>query len=82
MAGDELLDDFVLDDLVALSDEEKPELESEIERPEPESKPAASASTAAATKRRRRQKEKERRAKVSKYGVVVAPAHDTKAGEC
>jgi protein CMS1 len=68
MAGDDLVDDFVPDDLVALSD-----VEDDVEwstEDSPPSNDAPEPSTSATTdvtlkKRKRRQKEKEKKAKVS-----------------
>jgi hypothetical protein len=87
MAGDELFDDFVPDEIVALSDDEQHELESDANDQLGPSNPpiAATESTAAAAKRKRRLKERERKAKVNIADPIAEmddqsnPAHDTAA---
>ena len=72
MAGDDIQDDFIPDNFVALSDNEQSDLESlENENQAPNTSTTV---TATAAKRKRRLKEKERKAKVN-YRNSCGRAH-------
>ena len=74
--GDDLVDDYVADDIVAQSDEEEVDLASSLEDEAPSPSTSASAlpqpssqDPTKAKKRKRREKAKEKKAKVCKYLV-------------